>query len=362
MNNQLEIGLFGRLSIRCGSAEFTSFTTKKAAELFVLLALRAGQPVSRKDCIAVLWPRSQGPKAANRLSATLYGIRSALEQQLGFGAAEQIRSRDGSILLAGETVIDLAGAEEAWQEFRRATTDAAREASAARFIALYRGHLAAELDGTWLEPTRALWASRWTECVLWRARETNDRDTALAILSSVTPTLPVTRSMVIRYLEDSGKSELADSWRDDHSIERALIPAGGDGTRPRPGRKIFGVPTTTFLMVKGIERTELEPLANDSGTALVALGDGGYAVPLKNPVAARLAASRLRVLNRKATIYISTRVCDPNDEVPVALVDRYRQVRSGETLLNPPAATLIEMHEMDVVLERRAGRGEYRLL
>lgn len=361
MNNRLEIGLFGRVAARRGSAEFSSFTTKKGAELFALLALHAGHAVARRDAINLLWPRSQGPKASNRLSATLYGIRQGLDAHLDLGSASIIVAREGTLSLTEDVEVDVHAAESAWQEFK-ATADESRQSEAAEsLVALYRGHLAADLEGTWLEPLRSLWASRWTECVLWRARTSGDHDSALATLSAIQPVLAASRTAVIRYLEEIGRSDLADSWRGSPASNRAVATQWKSGGLKR-NAQIFAVPTTTYLMVKGIPRSQIETYVSDAGAPILALDENGYAIPMRNPIAARMVAARLRVEQPESSIYISTRVCNPDDEVPSPLVERYRQVRNGETLLNPPAATLIEMHELDVILERRSGRSEYRLL
>ncbi len=361
MNNPFEVRLFGRIAIRRGSAELSSFITRKAAELLVLLTIHAGEPLARRDIIGLLWPGSQGPKAGNRLSATLYGLRQGLSDSLGTDAANVIRAQEGTLRLEGDVVSDLQQAESAWQSFRQSSDEVEKIRAVHALCERYTGHLAADLDSSWLEPQRSLWASRWTECLLWLSDQNGDIDTALAAVSSIQPVLRVSRNLAARHLDERGRTDFAESWREE-SVSSAANNPSPRGLRAHRGPKIFNTLTTTYLMVQGVERAQLEPFAHDSDTTIITLGDGGYAVPLRNPLAARVAASRLRVQYPKASIYISTRVCDPHDEVPAPLIERYREVRGGETLINPPAATLIEMHELDVILERRAGRSEYRLL
>lgn len=364
----MEIGLFGRVAIRRNSTVFTGFPTKKVAELLALLALNIGHAVNRKDAIALMWYGSQGPRAGNRLSATLYLLRQVLEREFGDDASELFGTGDGSLWLNKEVQTDVRSAEQWWNRFKNESDVAKKKEATEHLAKLYQGHLCGDLQNTWFEPMRSLWASRWTESLLWIAeQDTGEVDRILAELARIQPILPVTKSRVISFLEKVQREDLSESWKKAAGTNHYPQPESGRLTGIHTADIVtrplaFELPTVTYMLVRSRNFSVVQDLAAKCGSGLVELHDGGFAITTRNPIAARIAAAELRTQDPYSSIYISTRVHNPNDQLPGQLTERYSQIQAGEVLMNPSAASLIEQHEVNVILERKVGRSEYRLI
>jgi DNA-binding SARP family transcriptional activator len=199
MNTEYVIGLFGRISVRRGDQLLVAFPTKKVAELLLALALHQGQRLPRKDVIKLLWPGAADGRASNRLSATLYMLRRVLETHFGETAARLIQTGEGQLWLEDSVTSDLGCFERNWVGFRDATDDQQRLTFGKLVSQSYSGHLGADLNGKWYEPIQSLWASRWTEAVLWLvSAESIALDSGLEKLAKVQPILSVTRTMVLQ--------------------------------------------------------------------------------------------------------------------------------------------------------------------
>jgi len=364
----MKIGLFGRVAIRRDSTVFTGFPTKKVAELLALLALNIGHAVNRKDAIGLMWYGSQGPRAGNRLSATLYLLRRVVEDEFGDDGLDLFGTGEGSLWLNGEIQTDVRQAEDYWSGFNSETDQIKKREYAEGLAKLYRGHLCNELQSTWFEPMQSLWASRWTESLLWIAeQDLQEVDRILAQLAQIHPVLPVTKNGVINFLVQIQREDLAESWKRIANQNQYPHPESGRisnlhiadiVTRPLA----FELPTVTYMLVRSQNLPVVQDLADKCGSGLLELHDGGFAITARNPIAARIAAAELRSHDPYSSIYISTRVHNPGDQLPGQVTERYSQIQAGEILMNPSAASLIEQHEVNVILERKVGRSEYRLI
>lgn len=364
MNNTIRIGLFGRVSASCGGAVFSAFPTRKVAELLMILAVHPNQPMSRRDLVELLWPGSSGGKASNRLSATLYNLRKVLEEEFGDCGAGVIGSGEGSIWLKQGSQSEYEECERLWSQFSQNINMETKRTVARQFCAFYQGHLGSDLSGLWFEPLQSLWASRWTECIIWQGKFGElSTDQILEILSSIQPILPVTRSTASHYLEEIGRTDLAQSW---HSqvpkpakvVSRAIVEY-----------KKFGLdefstlarrPTMTALVVEASAARLLRELVDEASPMSEWIGSPQIFCA-RNPLFARRIATRIRQVFPLARIYLSTEVADTAVRDESRLLSWLDVIDPGETLLNSAAAALIDQHDRNVVLERTLGRAEYRL-
>src|SRR5690349_3053612 len=76
--SSLTIRLFGRFSAELRGAPLPRLRTRKGEWLLALLALRAGQPVTRDWLAMTLWPESDERRALANLRGSLKDLRCAL--------------------------------------------------------------------------------------------------------------------------------------------------------------------------------------------------------------------------------------------------------------------------------------------
>ncbi|MFM9871960.1 MAG: hypothetical protein ACKVQS_00680 [Fimbriimonadaceae bacterium] len=361
---KIRIGLFGRVSASCEGTVLTGFPTRKAAELLMILAVHPSEPMSRKDLIALLWPGSSGGKANNRLSATLYNLRKTLEDQFGDCGAGVIGSGEGSIWMKAGSLSEFVEAQELWQTFTETTDKDSKAQLAVDFCELYRGHLGADLNGKWFEPLQSLWASRWTECVLWQVKaEVISVDSMLLKLALAQPILSVTKSLTTVFLEEIGRSDLAKSWQTEpigstRVSSRAVIEYKKFSSDEMP--LLARRPTMTALVVESSAVSLLRQLIDQAGPLSEWVGSPQIFCA-RNPLFARRIATRIRQMQPLARLYLSTEVADNSMRDESRLLGWLDVVEPGETLMNSAAAALIEQHDRGVVMERTMGRTEYRL-
>ncbi len=364
----MEIGLFGRVSIRRDSTTFTGFPTRKVAELLALLALNSGRSVYRKDAITMMWHGSDGPKASNRLSASLYLLRKSLEDEFGDDASELFGTGDGSIWLTQHAHVDVEQAEANWFAFCNSADVDTKRLSASAVSQIYRGHLCTELHGTWFEPIQSLWAARWTECLLWLAsNKSTELDRVLTQIEKIHPVLPITKNLVIKALSELGREDLSEAWQKStrpHSYARpesqkSVYAGAHDLVQDSVA---FDLPTVTYLLLRTGKSELVQSLAEKCRSSVHVLHDGGFALTAPNPIAARLVAAEVRSHDPFASIYISTRVPRPDGQLPGHVAERYSQIQVGEILMNASAASLVEQHQANIILEHKVGRAEYKLI
>lgn len=362
---QIRIDLFGRVSASNNTSTLAGFPTRKTAELLLALAVHPDQPLSRRDIIALLWPESRGGKANNRLSATLYMLRKAIEAAFGDESAGLIGAGEGSIWLQGDYVSSITEMEAAWRAYAAAEPAEDKETAASRILSLYTGHLAAELGGQWYEPLQSLWASRWTEAAIWRVGAGYGQlDEMLERLSSIQPILPVTRSLVVSFLDDFGRADLAASWRGPvrprpPMADRAVV-SYPKFTVEQPDTLIRR-PTLTAVVVDPEAVPLLRQLVSESNGVTDWVGSP-QVYCARNPLIARRFAARIRARHPMTRIYISTEVANPDSRDDGRLLHWLEELLPGETLMNTAAASLIEQHDRSVVMERPSGKSGYRLL
>lgn len=362
---QIQINLFGRVAARVGETAFTGFPTRKAAELLMILAVHPDQPMSRRDLITLLWPGTQGGKANNRLSATLYMLRKALETEFGDDIASLVGAGEGSIWLQGDFESQYRQADTAWRSFTSGDDLSTQDRFAQALCQIYRGHLGADMRGAWFEPLQSLWASRWTECILWRTR--NDLislDEAIVELTQIQPILPVTRSLVTVYLNDVGQSELARSWHVDPG-RKPVQTSQAVASYRKYGKDDFPVLARRATMTALVVETHVVPLLRelvDQANPTTEWVGNPQIFCARNPLIARRIATRLRQVHPLARIYISTEVADLETREDDRLLGILAGLEPGETMMNAAAAALIDQHDRSVVMERSMGRSEYRLL
>gem|GEM_PF-6549851 len=363
-NMKIRIGLFGRVSASCEGSVFSGFPTRKAAELLMILAVHVDQPMSRKDLVELLWPGSSGGKANNRLAATLYTLRKTLESEFGDCGAGAIGSGEGSIWLKAGSESEFVIATDLWSQFSRELEPESKQFVADQFCSLYRGHLGADLTGTWFEPLQSLWAGRWTECVLWQAKSNLITiDLALEKLASIQPILPVTRSLTTLYLDEVGRSDLARSWQT-QPVRPSRSKDLGDLSYRKFSTDEFQIlarrPTMTALVVELATVPILRELVDQAGPLNDWVGSPQIFLA-RNPLFARRIASRIRQLRPLARMYLSTEVADSTVRDESRLLKWLDVIEPGETFINAAAASLIDQHDRSVVMERVMGRAEYRL-
>ncbi len=361
---KIRIGLFGRVSASCGGSVYSGFPTRKAAELLMVLAVHPEQPMSRKDLISLLWPGSSGGKANNRLSATLYILRKTLEEEFGDCGAGAIGSGEGSIWLKSGSISEFAEAMSLWSKFVSDLELESKRRVAHQFCELYRGHLGSDLTGIWFEPLQSLWASRWTDCLLWRVRDGGlSVDDALAALASIQPILPVTRSVTTLFLNDIGRPDLSASWQSDPvrpvGMSRPMevnYRSFSSDEAPILARR----PTMTALVVEPVAVPLLRELVDQASPMNEWVGNPQIFCA-RNPLFARRIASRIRQVQPLARMYLSTEITDTAIRDDARLLRWLDVIEPGETLMNSAAAALIDQHDRSVVMERTMGRSEYRL-
>jgi hypothetical protein len=361
---KIRIGLFGRVSASCEGIEFSAFPTRKSAELLMILAVHPDHPISRKELVGLLWPGSSGSKANNRLSATLYILRKTLEESFDDSGAGVVASGEGSIWLTLNCISEFGEASELWKQFAGAVDPDTKLLVAQRFCELYKGHLGMELSGKWYEPLQSLWASRWTECMLWLMRENHvTTDQALAQLTFIQPILPVTRALVSKHLYDIGRSDLALSWQSDiHGSRRVLnqeimnYRTFSTDDMPTLARR----PTMTALVVEASAVLLLRQLVDQAGPLSEWLGSPQIFCA-RNPLFARRIATRIRQEIPLAKIFLSTEVADMGMRDEARMLEWLNVIEPGETLINSATAMLIQQHDPNVVMEKKMGHSQYRL-
>jgi hypothetical protein len=341
----------------------TTFGTRKAAELLLILAVNPNQVLSRRDIVSMLWPGGQGSKAANRLSATIYMLRKNLESEFGAEAATLISSGEGSLWLGGDFEIDLMKAEAAWRAMQSSVLPEERVTAARRLCDLYAGHLGSDLNGAWFEPIQSLWASRWTEATIALAQDSGVVDDAVSRAAQMRPILPVTATMIGQFLRTSNREDLAHSWRtQSEKIEPALRDNSVRQYRSYADedlRTISKRPTMTALVVEPSHAMLLGSFVEELG-----LSEGLRHPQIfcaRNPVLARRIAARIRNREPLARMYLSTEIVDLQTTDDTRLLSWITLIEPGETLVNQAAASLINHHDSSVIIERQIGRAEYRL-
>ncbi|MBS1711440.1 MAG: hypothetical protein JSS71_06925 [Armatimonadetes bacterium] len=360
---QIRIDLFGRVAARSNTKAIAGFPTRKTAELLLALAVHPGQPMNRRDLIAMLWPESRGIKANNRLSATLYMLRKTLEGTFGATGAALVSAGEGAIWLEGDFVSAFDEIDRAWRAFQSATPEDGKTAASVAFLSLYAGHLGAELAGEWFEPLQSLWASRWTEAAIWRAREGLDSvDDLVGRLAKIQPILPVTRSLANGFLNGIGRGDLAESWS---GPARPRVATHALVAYPKynvdASKSLIRRPTLTAIVVEPAQARLLRDLVELAGSSQPWVGSS-QVFCARNPIIARRFAAEIRTQHPLARIYISTEVASPDERDDGRLLERLDGLQPGETLLNAAAASLIEQHDRNVVMERPLGKSGYRLL
>lgn len=92
----ISIYLLGRPRLEIEHNRASQFTSRRSRALFCLLALHAGQWLSRSQIVDLLWPNRYNTKTSNCLSTELWRLRCALRQQ-GMPVEQLIQTRDSSI-------------------------------------------------------------------------------------------------------------------------------------------------------------------------------------------------------------------------------------------------------------------------
>lgn len=361
---EYEIGLFGRICVRRRGQVLATFPTKKTAELLLVLALHPDQPMTRKDIIGLLWPGAKGSKANNRLSATLYMLRRALEDEFGDEVASAIQAGDGSLWLNEDMASETRLMEAAWTAFRMTEAVILKSEHSALVTERYLGHLGADLNAHWVDPVRSLWASRWTECVLWRAQnEVVTVDQAIARLSRHQPIMPVTRTLVIRYGTEIGRNDLVASWAEN----RDYSPATRSQTAHYQTfyNDDFGRLARRPMMTAVVVESAAIPLLRE----IVAEAQPTYEwnghpqiFCARNALFARRLVAKIRMILPMARIYVSTEVAELEVRDDDRLLSWIPLLQPGETRMNAASAALIQQHDESVVMERPLGRLDYRLM
>jgi len=145
--------------LRAGEpVQASQWRSRKARDLFKILVLRRGQPLSRERLMDLLWPDEPAQRAANRLSVLLTTVRTVLDP-------DHALPEPGPVLANRDTVaVDPALVESDLDSFR-ASADAALAADrrgdpdAARLLAAAETACTGELlpedpDAEWAQPER----------------------------------------------------------------------------------------------------------------------------------------------------------------------------------------------------------------
>ena len=127
----IAVDVLGTLRIRIGGRERTLAATKQRA-LLAELAVRPGVRRRRDELIAALWPESDESRGRDSLRHALMDLRRAL-------GADTVRADGDALSLAEDVEVDVA-------QFERLATSE-RMDDLQRAIELYRGDLAADLEG-----------------------------------------------------------------------------------------------------------------------------------------------------------------------------------------------------------------------
>ncbi|MBS1722943.1 MAG: hypothetical protein JSS66_08330 [Armatimonadetes bacterium] len=124
------IHVFGDLAVSRGDVRFDQFPSRHSRDLFLLLVLAQGQPLTRLELTSTLWPECGEAIARNRLSVALASLRRALEAT-GLDLNAVVQARKESLKLA------LGSSQNEWVQF----WDALERSHLLEALTLYRGHL-----------------------------------------------------------------------------------------------------------------------------------------------------------------------------------------------------------------------------
>jgi DNA-binding SARP family transcriptional activator len=136
---EIAVDILGTLRVRVAGRERTLAATKQRA-LLAVLAVRPGVPRRREELIAALWPDSDESRGRDSLRHALMDLRRAL-------GADTVRAEGDTLSLAEDVEVDVARFE------RLAASERMEDLQHA--IELYRGDLAADLEGAEHEDDRS---------------------------------------------------------------------------------------------------------------------------------------------------------------------------------------------------------------
>lgn len=172
--NQLQVNLFGRLSVVWAGQVLTKFTTARVRDVLAFLVLYAGIEHRREDILKSIWEDSSADLDRNRLAVALYLLKKDLSR-IGFDLGEILEVSRDTLRLRPE------GISTDWQAFlttteqSRRTEGPTRELFAREAVQHYQGPLLPESDAIWVWPLRSEAEVAYRECILWLAQKAMDR-------------------------------------------------------------------------------------------------------------------------------------------------------------------------------------------
>lgn len=144
--------LFGGFDILDVAGQPIKWRTLKTKEMMAYFLVKEGQPVSKWELMADLWPDLNEEQSRTYLHTTLYNLKKALKDAGGNG---QIHYLSGQYH-AGFG--DMANPLRVYREFERSFPALTKETEGAyqAMAALYQGELFARLDYPWSSPYREM--------------------------------------------------------------------------------------------------------------------------------------------------------------------------------------------------------------
>lgn len=371
MSNPYRVNLLGRVEICVRDQIVNEFKTTKVRDLLLLLTLSAGQPVLRRDLIRWLWPEDDSENEKNRLSVTLYLLRSAISS---------VGGQPDEILSSGRSAMRLDGVDTDLAEFeslaRRARTlaesgDASEAATlAGEALGLIHGPVGGALKLSWCEVVRQRVRALALDLAHLIAEQPGSQDLERALfgferLAAMDPGHHEVYEAAIRHCLNASRLDAAREW----GFRWQEAQARSSEPRPRSsaivpylvsGGVLSGndaLPTVTAILVDGAAQASLAEVGLRFG--LVANEPGVMIAP--NPLQARDIARDVLRHNSAARVLVCTLIMSPESQVPARAITYHRAVPPGQVWVTRGTAALIDEHTQDAVFEKVEAKGHYRL-
>ncbi len=371
MSNPYRVNLLGRVEFCVRDQVINEFKTTKVRDLLLLLALSAGRPVPRRDLIRWLWPEEESENEKNRLSVTLYLLRSGVSS-IG-GDPEEVFQSGRQTMRMVALPSDLNDFEALVGEAKGAAESGEPALARDRAMAalqLIHGPVGGSLKLSWCEVVRQrVRASALEMAILIAdsgAAESFEGSMAgFERIISVDPGYAEVYEAAIRHCLSSSRLDTARDWgfRWQEAQARSSEPKPrGSAIVPHllPARGIpsaSGEPTLTAILVDKAAQVSLAEAALQHGL----LPQEPGIVLAANPLIARDVARDVLLQNHAARVLVCTLIMSPESQVPARALTYHRAVPPGQVWVTRGTAALIDEHTQDAVFEKVEAKGHYRL-
>ncbi len=149
---EMQAVLFGGFDLLDAAGQPVKWRTLKTKEIMAYFLAKEGQPVSKWELMADLWPELNEEQSRTYLHTTLYNLKKALKEA---GSSSQIHYVSGQY---HASFGDIASPLRVFRDFERSRPPLAEEALGQyqALTTLYQGELFARLDYPWSGPIREM--------------------------------------------------------------------------------------------------------------------------------------------------------------------------------------------------------------